>query len=111
LPTPCARDGKGRGYQGGLPDLIEHGGPALLSTPTFTSYGSNQPPSPGATVRPSLARIAGQLLPTPTAANARSSANATARRRTPMVERAGHTLTDATRLLPTPSTSDARGPV
>ncbi len=36
LPTPCARDGKGPGYQYGLPDLIEAGrGPAgLLPTPT-----------------------------------------------------------------------------
>jgi hypothetical protein len=115
LPTPCARDGKGRGYQRGLPDLIEHagidqGGPVLLPPPTATTYGSNQSASPGAAVRPSLARIAGQLLPTPTAADARSSANATAGRRTPMVGHAGHTLTDATRFLPTPRTSDGRGP-
>jgi hypothetical protein len=155
LPTPCARDGKGRGYQRGLPDLLEHN-PTLLPTPTATPYGSNQSPSPGAAVRPSLAGLAPALLPTPTAgggtgymsgthrdtwrpglelavqghqarkarppartllptptptaADARSSANATAGRRIPSVGHAGHTLTDATRLLPTPRTSDGRGP-
>jgi hypothetical protein len=69
LPTPCARDGKGPGYQYGLPDLVEPGGTrhALLPTPTAVGYGSNRSPSPGATRRPGLHQLAGQLLPTPTA--------------------------------------------
>jgi len=46
------------------------------------------------------------LLPTPTVADSRSSANATAGRRTPLVGHAGRTLTDATRLLPTPRATD-----
>ncbi|WP_018352004.1 hypothetical protein [Longispora albida] len=130
LPTPCARDGKGPGHPGTLPDLIEGGlllptprardgkgadhnprggnlehtlallptprasdtgtsgraagagfGPplsqvvlplvgALLPTPTAASYGSNQSPSPGAAVRPSLATLlTQQLLPTPRASD------------------------------------------
>lgn len=67
LPTPCARDGKGPGHQYGLPDLVEPTGTRhhLLPTPTAVTYGSNKSPSAGATRRPSLAGIAGQLLPTP----------------------------------------------
>jgi hypothetical protein len=109
LPTPCARDGKGRGYQRGLPDLVENPG-ALLPTPTARGYGSNRSRSAGAARRPSLARLAGNLLPTPTAADSRSSANATAGRTTASRGHAGKTLTEATRLLPTPRSSDARGP-
>jgi hypothetical protein len=80
LPTPCARDGKGQSYQRGLPDLIEARGLTILA--------------------------ADVLLPTPTVADSRSSANATAGRTTPMVGHAGRTLTDAARLLPTPRASD-----
>ena len=108
LPTPCARDGKGPGLPYGLPDLIEEGGTrhGLLPTPTAVTYGSNRSPSPGATRRPGLHQLAGQLLPTPTVADSRSSANATAGRTTPNTGHAGRTLTDATRLLPTPRASD-----
>ncbi|GAB3861950.1 hypothetical protein ACFPIJ_47195 [Dactylosporangium cerinum] len=71
------------------------------------SYGTNQSPSPGAAVRPSLDSLASeQLLPTPTVADSRSSANATAGRSVPLVGHAGRTLTDAARLLPTPRATD-----
>ncbi|MET8147832.1 hypothetical protein ACIBSW_24755 [Actinoplanes sp. NPDC049668] len=53
---------------------------------------------------------AGRLLPTPTVADSRSSANATARRTKPTVEHVGRTLTDAARLLPTPRVSDTGTP-
>ncbi|GAA3449639.1 hypothetical protein [Dactylosporangium matsuzakiense] len=70
-------------------------------------YGTNQPPSAVAAVRPSLDSLArAQLLPTPTVADSRSSANATAGRSVPLVGHAGRTLTDAARLLPTPRTTD-----
>ena len=112
LPTPCARDGKGPGLAYGLPDLIEPGGSVhgLLPTPTAAAYGSNRSVSPGATVRPGLQRWACQLLPTPTAGDSRSSANATAGRSTANTGHAGRTLTDATRLLPTPRASDTGTP-
>ncbi|MFJ6199171.1 hypothetical protein [Micromonospora sp. NPDC092111] len=111
LPTPCARDGKGPGHQYGLPDLIEPSGSThgLLPTPTAVAYGSNKSPSAGAARRPSLAGVAGQFLPTPTVADSRSSANVTAARVTP-VDHHGRTLTDATRLLPTPRASDTGTP-
>jgi DNA (cytosine-5)-methyltransferase 1 len=126
LPTPTS--GGGTGYmsgnrrdtwrptlelavQGYLP--TKDGRPAeptvLLPTPTAVAYGSNQSLSPGASVRPSLATPAAALLPTPTAAHARSSANATAGRAHAGAH-AGTTLTDATPLLPTPRTTDGRGP-
>lgn len=112
MPTPCARDGKGPGLPYGLPDLLEPGGSRhnLLPTPTAQAYGSNRSPSPGAARRPGLQQIAGQLLPTPTVADSRSSANATAGRAAPMIGHAGRTLTDATRLLPTPRASDTGTP-
>jgi hypothetical protein len=108
LPTPCARDGKGPGHPYGLPDLIEPGGSRnpLLPTPTAVTYGSNKSVSAGAARRPGLAQLAGNLLPTPTVADSRSSANATAGRTKPATGHVGHTLTDATRLLPTPRASD-----
>ena len=46
-----------------LADEVEH----LLPTPTATPYGTNQSPSPGAAVRPSLDTLAPMLLPTPRA--------------------------------------------
>ncbi|RLK24696.1 hypothetical protein DER29_2625 [Micromonospora sp. M71_S20] len=111
MPTPCARDGKGPGHQYGLPDLIEPTGTrhGLLPTPTTVAYGSNVSPSAGAARRPRLAGIATRLPPTLTAADSRSSANATAARATPT----GHvdrTLTDGARLLPTPRASDTGTP-
>ncbi|SCF19465.1 hypothetical protein GA0070563_10688 [Micromonospora carbonacea] len=139
MPTPCAHDGKGPGHQYGLPDLVEPTGTRhhLLPTPTAETYGSNKSPSAGATRRPSLAGIAGQLLPTP-----RASDTGTPGRRagtgwrpplsqvllpTPKAtngtkgcpgQRGSHgdfTLPSAAvrvpaRNLPTPRASDARGP-
>jgi hypothetical protein len=86
------------------------GSEGLLPTPTAVAYGSNRSPSAGATRRPGLHQLAGQLLPTPTVADSRSSANATAGRSVPMVGHAGRTLTDAARLLPTPRASDTGTP-
>lgn len=59
---------KAGGHGPTLADEIEH----LLPTPTATPYGSNQSPSPGAAVRPSLEGVA-RLLPTPTAMDQNSS--------------------------------------
>ena len=102
LPTPCARDGKGPGHPYGPADLIEPGGSRnpLLHTPTAATVGSDESTSAGAK------RAAGTLLPTPTVADSRSSANATAGRSRPAPGHAGHTLTDAARLLPTPPVGD-----
>jgi hypothetical protein len=72
-------------------------------------YGTNQSPSSNVAVRPSLDSLArGQLLPTPTptVADSRASANATAGRSIPLIGHAGRTLTDAARLLPTPRATD-----
>lgn len=80
----------------------------LLPTPTARGYGSNRSRSPGAARRPSLARLAGHLPATSTAADPHLPANATVTQSTPMPGYAGRTL--ATRLLPTPRASDARGP-
>src|SRR6266511_3678570 len=123
LPTPCARDGKGPGHQYGLPDLIEagHHPAALLPTPTSTaaSYGSNQSLSPGAAVRPSLATLAARLLPTPTLLDPTDATTRTDRHRDR--DAPGQASADRRHvgsrpqalppaLLPTPRTSDARGP-
>src|SRR6266545_4663741 len=130
LPTPCARDGKGPGMQRGLPDLIERRplgvGPGragqLLPTPTSgggTGYLSgNHRDTWGPTLelavqgyRPSKLGRPGRpeepaLLPTPTAhaygSNQSLSAGAAVR---PSLASLA-----ARRLLPTPRTSDARGP-
>jgi hypothetical protein len=112
LPTPCARDGRGRGHQtSSLPTLLEPDAPwnGLLPTPTAAAYGSNKSTSAGATRRPGLHQL-GRLLPTPTVADSRSSANATAGRSKPTTGHVGCTLTDAARLLPTPRASDTGTP-
>nr|WP_250792598.1 hypothetical protein [Micromonospora phytophila] len=56
-----------------------------------------------------LRGIAGQLLPTPSVADSRSSASATAGRFTPIAHDS-RTLTGAARLLPTPRASDTGTP-
>jgi hypothetical protein len=112
LPTPCARDGRGRGHQtSSLPTLLEPDAPwnGLLPTPTAAAYGSNKSTSAGATRRPGLHQL-GRLLPTPTVADSRSSANVTAGRSKPATGHVGCTLTDAARLLPTPRASDTGTP-
>jgi hypothetical protein len=72
------------------------------------AYESNRSLPAGATRRPGLRQPAGQLLPTPTVADSRSSANATAGRSVPRLGHAGRTLTDAAQLLPTPRASDGQ---
>jgi hypothetical protein len=105
-----------------LPDLIEPGGSrhALLPTPTAGGGTGYMSGTHRDTWRPTLeSAVRGYeptrggkpdqptaLLPTPTVADSRSSANATAGRTKPMVGHLGHTLTDATRLLPTPRATD-----
>ena len=126
LPTPCARDGKGPGHQYGLPDLIEAGRhparsrlEALLPTPTSgggTGYLSGNHRD---TWRPTL-ELAVQgyrpckhgrpdqpeiLLPTPTASPYGSNQSLS-----PGAAVRPSLATLATRLLPTPRTSDGRGP-
>lgn len=71
LPTPRASDGaKGSPNQrmgdGSL--TLASTAARLLPTPTATPYGSNQSPSPGASVRPSLEALP-KLLPTPSASD------------------------------------------
>jgi hypothetical protein len=104
LPTPCARDGKGPGLPYGLPDLVEEGGTrfGLLPTPRASDTGTPGRRA-GAGFRPPLSQV---LLPNPTVADSRSSANATAGRSVPLTGHQGHTVTDAARLLPTPRASD-----
>ncbi|MFC4897992.1 hypothetical protein ACFQVD_26785 [Streptosporangium amethystogenes subsp. fukuiense] len=74
-PTPRATDGthggpNQRGSSGDLmlPSAVQQ----FLPTPTATRYGSNQSPSPGAAVRPSLDSIE-KLLPTPRVSATRTS--------------------------------------
>lgn len=51
-----------------------------------------------------------KLLPTVTAMDANSAANATSGRQAGSRHHSGTTLTDVVKLLPTPTTSDAKGP-
>ncbi len=126
LPTPCARDGKGPGHQYGLPDLIEAGhrpagsrSEALLPTPTSgggTGYMSGDRRD---TWRPTLElAVRGyrptrhgrltepvMLLPTPTAAAYGSNQSLS-----PGAAVRPSLATLAARLLPTPRTTDGRGP-
>ena len=95
LPTPTA--GGGTGYMSGTNRDTWR--------PTIESAVQGyQPTKGGRPHRP------GTLLTTTTVADSRSSANATANRNTPLVGHAGRTLTDATRLLPTPRASDTGTP-
>jgi DNA (cytosine-5)-methyltransferase 1 len=104
LPTPRARDFKGRDPNPRGIDLNE--AVSLLPTPTATRYGNNQSPSPGVAIRPSLMLPSAvhRLLPTPTAGDSRASGN----RPNP----SDVSLTDAMvrgrgRLLPTPMVGSA----
>ncbi|MEV6523135.1 hypothetical protein AB0M43_14390 [Longispora sp. NPDC051575] len=71
LPTPRASDTGTAGRAAGSgfrPPLSQVVLPlALLPTPTAVAYGTNQSPSPGAAIRPSLNVLVGDLLPTPRA--------------------------------------------
>ena len=85
-------------------------GSSWLPTPSATPYGSNQSPSPGAAVRPSLEKIA-RMWPTPTVNDSRNGANRTSARKPGSKHHDGVTLVDAVRLWPTPGArlGDARG--
>lgn len=97
LPTPRARDSKGRGYEDGLPAVVE-----LLPTPTVSEATGPQP-NTGRTGGRSLRET---LLPTP-----RASANENRQtRRTPSQEAGRHGLNLAAEvcsLLPTPTAAEA----
>jgi DNA (cytosine-5)-methyltransferase 1 len=95
LPKPTA--GGGTGYMSGSQRDTWR--------PTLESAVQGYLPTPGG--KPAHP---GGLLPTPTVADSRSSANATAGRTTPSAGHAGRTLTDAARLLPTPRASDTGTP-
>lgn len=105
LPTPCARDWKGEGYKGQLPNSV-----ALLKTPTAqlaVNGGSQHPDKRKAGGHgPTLADEVEHLLPTPTASSPATTANFRPDG-TPYSEGYGMTLLDAARLLlPTPTASD-----
>lgn len=91
LPTPRARDGKGRDPNPRGVDLNE--AVTLLPTPRATDGtkgGPNQRGSSGDLMLPSAV----QLLPTPTAMDSHGSRNATATRKPDSRHHAGTTLTD-----------------
>ncbi len=103
LPTPRARDGKGKGFPDQLPNVVQ-----LLKTPTAqlgVNGGSQHPDKRRAGGHgPTLADEVEHLMPTPTAADSRGTRN----RRpdgTPYGQGYGMTLTDTTPLLPTPRAS------
>ncbi|MEK2475690.1 hypothetical protein [Streptomyces noursei] len=97
LPTPTARDWKGAGYNGQLPNAV-----ALLPTPrTSDTNGAGAHGDGGPDLRTVVS-----LLPTPTVADSRDTANFRPDG-TPYSSGYGMTLTDASRrLLPTPTASD-----
>ncbi len=93
LPTPRARDSKGRGYADGLPAVVE-----LLPTPTVSETNGTGPPG---SPRNDTLRAQVALLPTP-----RASVNENRQtRRTPSQEAGTHGLNlaaEVCNLLPTP---------
>ena len=95
---------------------------ALLPTPAAGNFNDSEDPASWEARRQrNLAKgingngqgtplgMAVKMLPTPTAKDADSSANRTAGRKVPNTHK-GETLTDMTRLLPTPRASDRYGP-
>lgn len=125
LPTPtAAANGSNRSISPGAarrPGLAQLVREQLLPTPTADGGTGYLSGTHRDTWRPTLesavrgfqptrggrpAHPIGPLLPTPTVADSRSSANATAGRSTPLAGHAGLTLTDAARLLPTPRATD-----
>jgi hypothetical protein len=80
-------------------------------TPRESDTGTADRKAAGAGFRPppsqvALSQVVLPLLPTPTVADSRSAANATAGRAQPSAAHTGRTLTDAARLLPTPRATD-----
>lgn len=96
LPTPRARDGRGRGYEDGLPNVVQ-----LLPTPTVSeANGIGHTADGGMNLRHTIS-----LLPTPTVADSDGTRNFQTDG-TPYGSGYGKTLTDATTLLPTPRATD-----
>jgi DNA (cytosine-5)-methyltransferase 1 len=121
LPAPVAHD-TGRSPDGhlamgaGLPGGARTGvtslavAARLLPTPTARAYGSNQSLSAGAAVRPSLATLAAhRLLPAPPTPDGVDAAPDTGQARA-TADEGGPGASAAPALLPTPRTSDGRGP-
>lgn len=111
LPTPTASDAdkerdnpaQANRHSPPLSAVTQH-----FPTPTATPYGSNQSPSDGAAVRPSLDGIV-RMLPTPTASlgeHRNDNGQDPQKRRD-----SGHqaSLADVTCYLPTPAASDGTG--
>lgn len=96
LPTPRARDSRGKGFEDGLPNVVQ-----LLPTPTASeATGPGHAGDGGMNLRHTVS-----LLPTPAAASP-STANYRPDG-TPYSEGYGMTLLDAARLLlPTPTAAD-----
>lgn len=85
LPTPCARDWKGEGYEGQLPtEMLK-----LLPTPTSASYKQGGTAAEQTAIKRGL-----KLLPTPTSMDGRGSRGYKLDG-TPYSEQSGVTLTDA----------------
>lgn len=61
--TGCMRGGRAYELPTSVPAIVENGcsSSPLLPTPTASQYGSNQSPSPGAAVRPSLDGLMRQI--------------------------------------------------
>ena len=123
LPTPRARDCRGRGFQDGLPNVVQ-----LLPTPTVSeATGVGHAARGGMNLRHTVSllptpvtsdgerrsatygrgnpTLLGALLPTPTVADSRETANFRPDG-TPYGSGHGQTLIDAARLLPTPRATD-----
>lgn len=78
---------------------------SLLPTPAASQAGYNQSESPGAAVRPQLAMLVRDLLPTPTCGDGNGRRTS---ERAKGLYSSGPTLTDTvTDLLPTPTAKDA----
>ena len=96
LPTPRARDCRGRGFQDGLPNVVQ-----LLPTPTVSeATGTGHAARGGMNLRHTIS-----LLPTPTRADSHDTASFRPDG-TPYGAGYGQTLVDAARLLPTPVRAD-----
>lgn len=81
---------------------------ALLPTPSATPYGNNQSPSPGAAVRPSLDGPL-RLLPTPLGREGRPDGGGNARGQGSLERGGGIMLSQAVKLLPTPTRGEGKG--
>lgn len=96
LPTPRARDGKGRGYEDGLPNVVQ-----LLPTPTVSeANGIGHAADGGMNLRHTIS-----LLPTPRASENENRQT----KRSPSQEAGTHgkcLAAEVAHLLPTPVASD-----